>query len=270
MDQLSLPQSITSEVKGVNTAKIVIEPCYPGYGTTLGNALRRVLLSSLPGAACTAVKITGVDHEFSTISGVQEDVVDLILNIKQLRFKIFSNEPVILHLKVSGEKVVKGKDIEKNSQVEITNPDWHLATLTDKKSVLEIELTVQAGRGYVAVETREKERLPIGTIAVDAIYTPVKRVGYTVENARVGQMTNYDKLLLDVETDGTIEPLAAVQQAADILIQQLDFIRGDKTNSLTNSTDNEAVATTDVTEFSSEEVKPAKKRGRPKKDTLED
>jgi len=269
MENIPLPQHITSESIGPNRAHIVVEPCYPGYGTTLGNALRRVLLSSLPGAAVVAVKITAVDHEFSTVPGMKEDVVDLLLNIKQLRLKVHSAEPVKFMLKVTGEREVKAGDISATSDVEVTNPDLHLATLTDKKANLEIEFTAQQGRGYVPVESREKEKLDIGTIAVDAIYTPIRQVGYNVENVRVGQVTNYDKLTLDVETDGSLTPLEAVKQSSRILIDHFSIVVGQALDEPAPETKSEAVAEAadsapEATE--TDEVKPAKKRGRPKKD----
>jgi len=264
MELLPLPQHVTSDQVSGNRARIIIEPCYPGYGTTLGNALRRVLLSSLPGAAVTAVKISGVDHEFSTIPGVKEDVVDLLLNIKQLRLKVHSAEPVKFKLKVTGEMEVTAGEITGNSDVEVKNPELHLATLTDKKANLEIEFTAQQGRGYVTVESRDKERLDIGTIAVDAIYTPVRRVGYTVENVRVGQMTNYDKLTLDVETDGSLAPLEAVKQSARILIDHFSVVVG-QAPSATLAMEETGAALPEVDEAVAE-PKAGKKRGRPKKE----
>lgn len=258
MDAFPLPQHVTSEKLGAAHARITIEPCYPGYGTTLGNALRRVLLSSLPGAAVTAIKIAGADHEFSTIPGVKEDVVDLLLNVKQLRLKVFSAEPASLRLKVSGEREVTAADIEAGSAAEVINRDLHLATLTDKKAALDIELVAQQGRGYVPVEAREGQKLDIGTIAVDALYSPVRRVGYTVENVRVGQMTNYDKLVLDVETDGSISPLEAVKQASQLLTDHLGVIVGQA------PVEEAAPPAAGVAPV---EAKAAKKRGRPKKET---
>lgn len=263
MEALLLPQHITSEKLDTNRARIIIEPCYPGYGTTLGNALRRVLLSSLPGAAVTAVKITAVDHEFSTLPGMKEDIVDFLLNVKQLRFKSYSTEPVKVHLKVTGEHEVTAADIEANSDVEILNKDLHLATLTEKKSLLEVEFTVEQGRGYVPVESHEGRKLDVGTIAIDAIFTPCRRVGYNVENVRVGQMTNYDKLSLDVTTDDSITPLEAVKQASQILIDHFMVVVGrDITTAASSETE-----VKDETELESElQAKPAKKRGRPKKE----
>jgi DNA-directed RNA polymerase subunit alpha len=201
-----------------------IENLYTGYGLTLGNALRRVLLSSLKGAAITSVKIKGVHHEFSTIEGVQEDVVQIILNLKKIRVKIYNPGPHTLTLSVKGEKEVTAKDIEKNSNVEIINPDVHIATLTDKKSELEMVLTVEEGIGYSPAETRQKEKLPIGTINLDAIFTPVKKVNYEVENMRVGERTDYNRLRIYIETDGSISPRVALKQAADILVDHFKIV----------------------------------------------
>lgn len=261
MEAFPLPHSVTSEKLSPARARITLEPCYPGYGTTLGNTLRRVLLSSLPGAAVVAVKITGADHEFSTIPGVKEDVVDLLLNIKQLRLVVHSAEPVRFGLTVTGEHEVTAADIEATSDVEVVNGDLHLATLTDKKATLKIEFIAQQGRGYVPVESREAQKLEIGTIAVDSLFSPVRRVGYTVENVRVGQMTNYDKLILDVETDGSLTPLEAVKQAAQLLIDHCAVIVGQAP-----AEEPEAV----VAGESVAEPKPTKKRGRPKKETAEE
>ncbi len=265
MEQLSLPSNIKSQDVSPKRAQIIIEPCYPGYGTTLGNALRRVLLSSLPGAAITAVKINGVDHEFSSLPGVKEDVVDILLNLKQVRLQVFSPEPVNLILKASGEKAVTAGDINVQSSAKVLNPDLLLMTLTDKKASIDMELIVQSGRGYIPVESRDKEKLDIGVIAVDAIYTPVKRVGYTVENVRVGQMTNYERLTLDIETDGGLTPLEAVKQASQILIDHFNVIIGSEVQATAieelDDTVSEVVEDKDETE-----VKVAKKRGRPKKD----
>lgn len=219
MDQFILPSTFRWEASDrPNTATVHIEPCYFGYGTTLGNALRRVLLSSLEGAAVTAVKIAGVTHEFTAAQHVQEDVIELLMNLKQLRLKIFSAEPVHLTLRAVGKREVTARDIAAQSDVEIVNPDLHLATLTDDDATLEMEITAQRGRGYVTVDGRGKERSPLGTMAIDAVYTPVQNVGFRVENMRVGDITNYDRLILTVETDGTMTPRSAVERAAQMLI----------------------------------------------------
>ncbi len=225
MEKIPLPQKI--EIKSLdkeNESIVSIQPCYPGYGTTLGNALRRVLLSSLPGAAVTSFKIKGVNHEFSAIPNVLEDVVEISLNLKQLRLKIFSDEPVRLKLKASGEKKVTAKDIEKNSDVEIINQDMLIATLTGKTAEFEMELIVNQGRGYIPTEVREKESLETGMIAIDSIYTPIKNVGFKIENVRIGQMTNYENLLLTIETDGTISPKDALAKANELLLEHFNFI----------------------------------------------
>lgn len=232
MESLPKPSSIVSESIGEHHSRIVISPCYPGYGTTLGNALRRVLLSSLPGAAANAVKIKGVDHEFSTIPHVKQDVVEIILNLKGLRFMVHSDEPQEITLKVKGEKIVTGADFEKNALVEVMNPNMLIAELTDKSADFEMKLRVATGRGYVPVETREKEKLEVGYIAIDSIYTPIRNVNFKIEHVRVGQMTNFDKLNLDILTDGTVTPEEACKQATEILMDQfsgvMDGLNGPK------------------------------------------
>lgn len=222
MISLPIPPKVIR--KENNEAVFEIEGLYPGYGLTLGNALRRVLLSSLPGAAVISVKIKGVDHEFSTIPFVVEDVVELILNLKEIRFKIYGNEPQTISLKVKGEREVKAGDFETPSQVEIVNPQAHIATLTDKRANLEMEAVVEKGWGYVPTESRKKEKLSVGTIAVDAVYTPIKKVNYEVENMRVGDRTDYNRLRLHIETDGTISPEEALKQAAKILVNQFGVL----------------------------------------------
>jgi len=225
MENIPLPKKINFEkTKEKNLEKLVIEPCYPGYGITLGNALRRVLLSSLPGAAVIAVKIKGVDHEFSSLKNVKEDAVEIILNLKQLRLKVFTDEPVILKLKVKGDKAVKAGDIEKNSDVEIVNTDMTIATITDKNTEIDMEITVQKGRGYLPTEAREKEKPEIGTIPIDATFSPIVNIGMKIENVRVAQATNYERLKLRIETDGTITPEDAANQAARILIDHFNLL----------------------------------------------
>ena len=224
MESLPLPTSLTSANERGHRTIFTIEPLYPGYGMTVGNALRRVLLSSLPGAAITAVAINGATHEFSTIPYVKEDVVDILLNLKLVRMKLHTEEPVTVRLEASGVGVVTAGQITGNADVEVVNPKQHVASLTDKAAKLVLDLTVAKGRGYIPVEAREKERLPLGTIALDAIYTPVKNVNFTTENVRVGQMTNFDKLMIDISTDGSITPVEALQQAAVILDDHFQFI----------------------------------------------
>ena len=216
-NQISLPDKINIIDLKDNRYQVTIEPFYPGFGVTIGNALRRVLLSSLAGGAVTSFKIQGVQHEFDAINGVKEDVVEIMLNLKQLRLKSYSEEPVKLKLSGKGEKVLKAADIEKNSEVEISNKDLVIATLTEKNSSMEMEITVENGLGYVTVEQREREKLDIGTIAIDSSFSPIMNVGFNIENVRVGKMTNYEKLILDIVTDGTISAEEAISQAAIIL-----------------------------------------------------
>lgn len=198
-----------------NFAKIAIEPLEAGFGHTLGNSLRRVLLTFLPGSAVTSVKIEGVSHRFSTIDGVLEDVIEIILNIKKIRLNVHSDRPIKLVLKVSGKKEVKAKDLTIEGDGEVVNPDQHIATLADSKSKLNIEMEAAQGKGYSVSDERKVNE--IGVIAVDALFSPVVAVNYTVEPTRVGRRTDFDKLLLDVTTDGTITPQEAVNTAAKIL-----------------------------------------------------
>lgn len=202
-----------------NAIVFEIEGLYPGYGVTIGNTLRRVLLSSLSGSAVTQVKIKGVQHEFSTISGVLEDVITILLNIKQLRFKLHGEESQKAKLHVKGEKAVKGSAFSLPTQVQLMNKDAHIATLTSRSASLEIEILIEKGLGYEPVETRKKGKLEIGTIALDAIFTPVRKVSYRVENMRVGERTDFDRLLLELETDGTITPEEALGLASEILVK---------------------------------------------------
>jgi DNA-directed RNA polymerase subunit alpha len=194
-----------------------IEGLYAGYGTTVGNALRRVLLSSLPGAAITQVKVRGVSHEFTAIPGVLEDMVEIILNLKTIRFRIHTDEPQTLTVKAKGEGAVTAAQIETNSSVELMTPEALIATITDKSTELSLELTVERGLGYVAVEARRADKLPIGVVALDAAFSPVIKVNFSVENMRVGDRTDYHKVNLVVETDGSIAPSQAVHGAAKIL-----------------------------------------------------
>ena len=206
--------------------KFVVEPLERGYGTTLGNALRRIMLSSLPGSAVSQIKIDGVLHEFSTIPGVKEDVTEIVLNIKQLEIKNTSatDEPKIAHIDVTGDQVVTAADIQVDSDIEILNPDLVIATLNGgADSKLSMELIITKGRGYVSSDKNKNDNLPIGVIAVDSIYTPVERVNMAVENTRVGQQTDLDKLILDVETDGTIPADEAASLAAKILNEHLNL-----------------------------------------------
>jgi DNA-directed RNA polymerase subunit alpha len=201
--------------------KYEASPLPAGYGVTLGNALRRVLLSSLEGAAVTSIQIRDVYHEFSSIPGVKEDVTQIVLNVKKLRLKSYATHPVQLKLVKTGAGAVTAADILESADVEIVNPDQHLMTLDSDDVTIELDLTVERGVGYLAAE--RAEQLPIGVIPVDAIFTPVRKVNYHVENTRVGQMTNYDKLTLEIDTDGTIAPEEALSRAAEILVAQFSL-----------------------------------------------
>lgn len=217
---ITLPKKPKITEKGENRSTFEIEACHPGYGITLGNAFRRILLSSLPGAAIINVKIKGAQHEFSTIPFVTEDVIQIILNLKQVRFKLQTDGPVSAHIKVKGKKDVTAEDIKTTTGLEVVNKDAHIATLTDKKSELEIEVKVDAGLGYSPSESRKKKKLEIGQIAIDAIFSPVRRANYTIEDMRVGEKTNYNRLIFNIETDGTITPKEAFLKAGQILVKQ--------------------------------------------------
>jgi len=205
-----------------------IDGLYPGYGHTLGNSLRRIILSSLPGAAITKVKIAGVEHEFSAIEGVKEDVITILLNLKKLRIRITGDEPVVLTLKVKGAKEITAKDIEVPGQAEILNSDLHIASLTDKSSSIDIEMTAEKGLGYVPKEIIQKERVDIGAITLDAAFTPIRKANYEVENMRVGDRTDFNRIRLSIETDGTVSPREALEQSIAIMIHQLKAIIGFK------------------------------------------
>ena len=205
--------------------KYVIEPLERGYGTTLGNSLRRVLLSSLPGTACTSIKIAGVQHEFSTIPGVKEDVTEIILNFKELALKLFSDSTKKIEIDMIGPCDFTAGDIRADDEVEIINPDLHIATLDDGAR-LHMFITLDHGRGYVQADKNKDPQSPIGVIPIDSIYTPIRKVNYAVEDTRVGQITDYDKLTLEVTTDGTITPEEAISSAARILTEQLALFCG--------------------------------------------
>lgn len=224
LHDIHLPQLKTLKEEK-NIATFAIEPLYPGYGMTLGNSLRRVLLSSLPGAAVTAVKIDGVSHEFATIPNIKEDVVEIILNLKKLRVKLHSDEEY-LTLSASGTGEVTAKDIKPNANVEIANPDLLIATMDNKQAKLDMEIKVEKGRGYVQIEKREGEKLGIGMIAIDALYAPIVKVRYNVEAMRVGQMTDLDRLVVEVETDGSLTPNEAIEQASEILVDHFLVLSG--------------------------------------------
>src|SRR3989344_4006601 len=224
MEAIPLPNRAKVEDLGGNKYKLTLEPLYPGFGVTVGNSLRRILLSSMPGAAVTSAKIKFVDHEFSTIPNVKEDVIQILLQLKQLRVKSFSQEPVRLQLKVKGEKVVTAADIKETDQVKVINKDLHIATLDNKNADFEVELVIEQGRGYLPVELRESQKLEIGMIGLDAVFTPIRSVYFDISNVRVGQFTNYDKLEVVMETDGSIDGSAAVNISAHILVDHFSMV----------------------------------------------
>lgn len=203
-----------------------IDGLYPGYGHTLGNSLRRIILSSLPGAAVTSVKIDGVKHEFSTIEGIKEDVIRILLNLKRVKVKMLTDEPQKLVLKIKGAKKITAGDIEKSGQVEILNPEQEIATITNPKSSLNMEITVKKGLGYVSKEDQPEEKTSIGAIVLDASFTPVRRASYEVENMRVGDRTDFNRLQMFIETDGTLSPKEAFESSIKIMIKQLKAIVG--------------------------------------------
>lgn len=224
---IPLPNKIDFQ-KGASAheAIVTIEPCYPGYGITLGNALRRVLLSSMPGAAIVSASVKNAAHEFSTLPGVKEDVVELMLNLKSIRVKLYSDEPVKIELHEKGEKIVTAKDLKLSSDVEISNPNQVIATLTEKDAVLDMVLLAKKGRGYVPSELQTDDNKEIGTITLDSIFSPVRNVNFTTEHVRVGEMTNYDKLILTLATDGTVTPEEAFTTASKILVNHFSAFVG--------------------------------------------
>lgn len=219
------PGLVRVDDHSATTATFVVEPLHSGYGMTLGNSLRRVLLSSIAGAAVTSFKIEGATHEFTTVKGVKEDVVDIMLNLKGIRFRVYGDEPQQVRIVKEGKGVVKAKDIQVNADVEVVNPDHVIATIDDDKAKFVMDLVVETGRGYRTVEEGAAKKQS-DHVAVDAIFSPVLRVRYKVENTRVGQMTDLDKLLLTVETDGSISPRDAFEEASAILVNQYTALAG--------------------------------------------
>ena len=212
-----LPEKVYFDPESTDTyGKLYAEAFERGFGTTIGNALRRILLSSIEGAAVTSIKIPGVLHEFSTIPGVKEDAIDIILNVKQIRFKLHTDAPKVATIKVKGQMEIKGKDIVTGANLEILNPDLHIATV-ERDVNFKMELTVEKGRGYVSADKNKKEDQAIDVIAIDSIFTPIKKVNFWIEGARVGQATDYDRLIMEIWTDGSITPPQAITQAANIL-----------------------------------------------------
>ncbi|ANU09229.1 DNA-directed RNA polymerase subunit alpha [Planococcus antarcticus DSM 14505] len=226
MLEIEKPKIETVEIdSNAKFGKFVVEPLERGYGTTLGNSLRRILLSSLPGAAVTSIQIDGVLHEFSTVEGVEEDVATIILNIKKLALKIYSDEEKVIEIDVKGDGTVTAADITHDSDVEILNPDLYIGTIA-KNGHLRMRMYANRGRGYARADQNKREDLPIGVIPIDSIYTPVSRVNFQVENTRVGQLAHFDKLSLDVWTDGSIGPKEAIALGAKIFTEHLNIFVG--------------------------------------------
>lgn len=228
-----------------------IDGLYPGYGHTLGNSLRRIILSSLPGTSITSIKIAGVPHEFSTIQGIKEDVITIILNLKRVRLVMYTDEPQTLTLQIKGAREATAKDLAVPGQVGLLNPEQHIATLTEKSAELNIEIRIEKGLGYVPKETLQKERVDIGAIAVDAIFSPIRRVNYEIENMRVGNRTDFNRLKIFIETDGSLPPREALERSIEIMIAQLKAIIGFE------ETHEEAAAELEEKEIAAE--KPARK-----------
>lgn len=244
LPEVSLMQ-VKQELDSPQSAQFVIEPLSPGFGLTIGNALRRVLLSSLEGAAITSIRIDGIAHEFSTIKGVKQDVVDIILNLKQLRLKMDFNEPQVIVLDVKGTKKVTAGDFKCPTGVTIINKDLVIADLVEGGKLL-LEATVERGRGYVTTEQRKEEKLPIGVIAIDAAFSPVTRVNFQTENTRVGKMTNFDKLILSVDTDGSISPQEALEYASAIVVDHFSILAGNKMEPLGAEASTEELAVSEA------------------------
>ena len=219
-----LPSKPRVVLEEENKGVFEIDNLYPGYGHTLGNSLRRIILSSMLGAAITSLKIDGVSHEFTAIDGIKEDVLTIILNLKKVRFKMTSDEPQKAILKINGKNEITAGKIEHPAQLEVLNKDLYIAKLTDSKASLNVEMTVERGLGFVPKEALQKEKVEAGNIAVDAVFTPVQRVSYEVENMRYGEKTNYNRLRINIETDGTISPREALQKSIEIMIRQLQAI----------------------------------------------
>lgn len=225
---IHIPGIVKVDDRGATSATFTIEPLHTGYGMTLGNSLRRVLLSSIAGAAVTAFKIEGATHEFTTVPGVKEDVVDIMLNLKGVRFRVFNSEPQTLRIVKKGKGTITAKDIQLNADVEVVNPDHVIATVDDAKANFVMDIVVEVGRGYRPIEEGAKLK-PSDMIAIDAIFSPVQRVRYKVENTRVGQITDLDKLIITVDTEGSITPRDAFEEASAILVNQYTALAGQTT-----------------------------------------
>jgi DNA-directed RNA polymerase subunit alpha len=247
-----------------------IDGLYPGYGHTLGNSLRRIILSSLPGTAITKVKIQGVEHEFSTIDGVKEDVITILLNLKKVRIRLDTDEPQVMNLSISGVKEVTAKSIEVPGQAEILNPELHIASLTSKDAKLSMEITVEKGLGYVSKEVLQKDRVDIGAITLDAAFTPIRKANYEVENMRVGDRTDFNRLRLSIETDGTITPREALEKSISLMIHQLKSVIGFKEEEVvTKGAEVENTNSVSATKDSSKKVEFDNELSKTRVDTLD-
>lgn len=260
LSEVALMQ-VKEEQSEANAATFAIEPLSPGFGLTIGNAMRRVLLSSLEGAAITSIRIDGVSHEFSTVKGVKQDVVDIILNLKQVRIKMEGDEPQVIVLESKAGKKITAGDFKCPTGVEIINKGLEIAEVTGAGKLL-LEATVERGRGYLPTELRKEEKMPIGVIAIDAAYSPVTKVNFTTENTRVGKMTNFDKLLLTIETDGSITPQQAMEESATIIVDHFSVIAGNTTQIV-----EEVTADDKTVEAKDTEQKVEKKSAKPTKVT---
>jgi DNA-directed RNA polymerase subunit alpha len=270
MQNIANPKKIDFKSGETNNDGIVtVEPLFPGYGMTLGNSLRRVLLSSLSGAAVIGVKIKGANHEFMALPHVKEDVLELILNLKQLRLKMFTEEEVHLVLKVKGKKTVTAADITKNSDAEVRNTELVLGHITDDMGSLEIDIVVREGRGYKMAEASKKENREIGYMEIDSIFSPVTLVSIDVENTRVGKMTNWDKLILNIKTDGTITPEDAFNEAVKILVEQFNSLLSLKEDAVKEESAEEIIMADLVSEDEEVEKEEVKKEKKEKKEKVE-
>lgn len=252
--KIAIPTKPRIVLEEENKGVYEIDGLYAGYGYTLGNSLRRIILSSIPGAAITAVKIEGVPHEFSKISGIKEDVITILLNFKKIRFKMHTDEPQKAIISARGPKEITAKDINVSSQVEIVNKNEHIAFLTSKEAKFNVELTIEKGLGYVPRESLHKEKVEIGTIILDAIFTPIRRVNYEVENMRVGERTDYNQLRFFIETDGTVSPQEALEKSIEIMINHLRAITGFKEILAPEEMEQLAAVPTEAGKYKAEEM----------------
>lgn len=265
LSEVALMQ-VKEEQSEANAATFAIEPLSPGFGLTIGNAMRRVLLSSLEGAAITSIRIDGVSHEFSTVKGVKQDVVDIILNLKQIRIKMDGDEPQVIVLESKAGKKITAGDFKCPTGIEIINKDLEIAEVTGAGKLL-LEATVERGRGYLPTELRKEEKMPIGVIAIDAAFSPVTKVNFTTENTRVGKMTNFDKLLITIETDGSITPQQAMEESAAIIVDHFSVIAGTTQTVEEVTADDKTVEVKDTEEKVTKKAEKKPANAAPKKTT---